>query len=130
MHFLIESYASRKNHARSVKQCYARVIHIELKTTTSQDDIALSHGLSLASNSLSAFLRLSFSPSLSCPQSAACKERGMRVAAFIGNTNFLLAVYLTADLFVARASPAAGNGEEDRVNDVKHKTLRGPGQST
>lgn len=60
----------------------------------------------------------------------ACEVRGMRVAAFIGNTNFLLAVYLTADLFVARASPAAGNGEEDRVNDVKHKTLRGPGQST
>jgi len=54
----------------------------------------------------------------------------MRVAAFIGNTNFLLAVYLTADLFVARVAPAAGNGEEDRVNDVKHKTLRGPGQST
>jgi len=48
------------------------------------------------------------------------RTRGMRVAAFIGNTNFLPAVYLTADLFVARASPAAGNGEEDDgVNDAR-----------
>lgn len=113
------------------------MIHLELKITTSQDDIAFSHGLSLVSNSLSVYIRLStflsplfLSLSLFRSYSVACKERGMRVAAFIGNTNFLLAVYLTADLFVARASPAAGNGEEDRVNDVKHKTLRGPGQST
>lgn len=108
------------------------VNRFELKTTTSQDDIAFSHGLSLVSNSLSVYVRLSYVSLLSFSLLflVGRKERGMRVAAFIGNTNFLLAVYLTADLFVARASPAAGNGEEDRVNDVKHKTLRGPGQST